>query len=311
MPKLDDGGFGTAFGFQIDKKNETVGFEDSTHTYFDLKDGSRYISVTTLIKKYQPEFSADFWASYKALEALSEESLWIQVKSRLLQTKKFNDTYIKACNVDFSEFLDKKSEILESYRKAGEEACEKGTAKHLQKELSFYDENTRDVLRYGIGGKFSCTKGKFVMDDNCGIYPELLISHDFEDLKICGQADLVCKDGNDIYIIDWKTSKKIEKTSFFDRNTKKHEMLKFPLDNIMASNFWTYSLQLSTYMYMLQCKHPEFKCKKLMIVHIDDNDNETIYECEYLKDDVERMIKHYKRDSLIRSILDLDKPIIF
>lgn len=311
MPKLDNGGFGTAFGFQIDKKNETVGFEDSTHTYFDLKDGSKYISVTTLIKKYQPEFSADFWASYKALEALSEESLWIQVKSRLLQTKKFNDAYIKACNVDFSEFLDKKSEILESYRKAGEEACEKGTAKHLQKELSFYDENTRDVLRYGIGGKFSCTKGKFVMDDSCGIYPELLISYDFEDLKICGQADLVCKDGNDIYIIDWKTSKKIEKTSFFDRNTKKHEMLKFPLDNIMSSNFWTYSLQLSTYMYMLQCKHPEFKCKKLMIVHIDDNDNETIYECEYLKDDVERMIKHYKRDSLIRSILDLDKPIIF
>lgn len=48
-----------------------------------------------------------------------------------------------------------------------------------------------------------------------------------------------------------------------------------------------------------------------MIVHIDDNDNEIIYECEYLKDDVERMIKHYKRDSLIRSILDLDKPIIF
>ena len=75
MPKLDNGAFGSAFGYQIDKQNESVGFEDSTHTYFDLKDGSKYISVTTLIKKYQPEFSADFWASYKALEALSEEEL--------------------------------------------------------------------------------------------------------------------------------------------------------------------------------------------------------------------------------------------
>lgn len=126
----------------------------------------------------------------------------MQVKSKLLQTKKFNNSYIQNCNVDPAEFLNKKEEILESYKKAGEEACEKGTAKHLQKELSFYDESTRDVLRYGIGGKFSCTKGKFIMDDSHGIYPELLISHDFEDLKICGQADLVCKDDNDIYIID-------------------------------------------------------------------------------------------------------------
>lgn len=202
MPKLDNGSFGMAFGYQIDKANATVGFEDSTHTYFDLKSGDKYVSVTTLIKNYQPEFSAEFWASYKALEALADEINWLKIKPKLLQFKTFNDTYISDCGLNKSDFDAKKAKILESYERAGKEACEKGTAKHLEKELSFYDDNTRDVKKYGIGGKFSCTKGKFVLDDEQGLYPELLISFDFQGLRICGQADLVVKSGNDIYIID-------------------------------------------------------------------------------------------------------------
>ncbi len=42
MPKLDNGNMGVKFGHQIDKKNDYVGFEDSTHSYFDLNDGSKY-----------------------------------------------------------------------------------------------------------------------------------------------------------------------------------------------------------------------------------------------------------------------------
>jgi hypothetical protein len=91
----------------------------------------------------------------------------------------------------------------------------------------------------------------------------------------------------------------------------KHETLKFPLNNIMSSNYWIYSLQLSLYMYMLKCQNPEFVCKKLMIVQIDDDGNETVYDCEYLEEDVKRLIAHYKRDCYIKSALDLDKPIIF
>lgn len=72
MPKLDNGSFDTAFGHQIDKFNESVGFDDSTHTYFDLKDGSKYTSVTTLIHEYQTPFDSNFWSSYKACEALMD-----------------------------------------------------------------------------------------------------------------------------------------------------------------------------------------------------------------------------------------------
>lgn len=309
MPKLDNGSFGTKFGYQIDKCNETVGFEDSTHTYFDLQDGSKYISVTQLLSEYKPKFNGDFWSSYKAMEELIDVNDWKILKPILLKSKNFKESYISEYGINKNEFDQKKQEILDSYAKASKEACEKGTQKHLIKELSFYDEKSRNVAKYGIGGKFECTKGKYTLNDSQAIYPELLISHDFDGLRICGQADLICKDGNDIWILDWKTNKKIDKSSYFDSKTKKHEMLKFPLNNLMSSNYWIYSLQLSIYMFMLEKQNPNFNCKKLMLVHIDDNNNETVYECEYLKDDVEKLIKHYKKQLKIKEELNRIKPV--
>lgn len=87
--------------------------------------------------------------------------------------------------------------------------------------------------------------------------------------------------------------------------------MKFPLDNIMESNYWIYSLQLSLYMFMIEHINPKFKCKKLAIIHIDRNGNETEYPCEYLKEDITRMLLHYRREQKIKSQLELDKPIIF
>ena len=119
------------------------------------------------------------------------------------------------------------------------------------------------------------------------------------------------KDGDEITLVDYKTNKKLEKESYFNKQTKKRTMMKFPLHEIMDTNYWHYCLQLSTYAYLLQKINPNFKIKKLIIVHIDHSNKITEHECEYLKADVERMLNHYKRDVKIKSQLDLDKPIIF
>lgn len=37
--------------------------------------------------------------------------------------------------------------------------------------------------------------------------------------------------------------------------------------------------------------------------------NETKYDCEYLKDDVERLLKHYKKQQKIHEELERIKPI--
>ena len=312
MPKLDNGSFGSKFGYQIDKCDDTVGFEDSSHTYFDLNDGSKYISVTQIVGEYKQSFDSNFCSSYKACEALMDSTQWSVLKPILLQTKIWNDKFLTTYKIDKKAFLEKKQEILQSYEDKKKQSCEIGTAIHLEKELEFYNGEP-DVKKYGLGGKFSCEKGCYKLESPKAVYPEFLISHNFGNgLRVCGQLDLICKDGNDIYIIDHKTNDSIDKQSYFDRKTKSYQMMKYPLNNVMDSNYWHYSLQLSLYFYLLKQKHPEFVLKKLMLNHIDKvTRKETLIECDYLEEDVKRMLKHYQSKIQQADVINRDKPIIF
>lgn len=62
---------------------------------------------------------------------------------------------------------------------------------------------------------------------------------------------------------------------------------------------------------MIQQLHPSFKCKKLALIHIDRDYNQTEYECDYLKEDVARMLLDYRKKEKIRIELERDKPIIW
>lgn len=93
------------------------------------------------------------------------------------------------------------------------------------------------------------------------------------------------------------TGKTIDKKSFFDTRVKRSAKLKYPLNNIDDCNFMHYSLQLSTYAWMIQKSNPEFNIKMLMLIHYDHDGGCTTYECEYLKDDVERMLAYYKKQN--------------
>ena len=75
----------------------------------------------------------------------------------------------------------------------------------------------------------------------------------------------------------------------------------YPLNNLMDSNFYHYTLQLSTYAWMLQKINPEFVIKDLIINHYDHDGNNTLYHCDYLKNDVEKMLLHYKREFMLNN----------
>lgn len=47
-----------------------------------------------------------------------------------------------------------------------------------------------------------------------------------------------------------------------------------------------------------------------MIVQLKDDGTEVEYPCQYLKEDVEHMIAHYKKQKKIQAELDRDKPFI-
>jgi hypothetical protein len=81
----------------------------------------------------------------------------------------------------------------------------------------------------------------------------------------------------------------------------------YPLNKIPDVNYYHYTLQMSIYMWLLQQQYPDITCGGLFIWHIDHDGNETKYDCEYLKDDVERLLKHYKKQVKIQSELELNK----
>ena len=251
------------------------------------------------------------------MEAICDCDHWSLLKPRLLSTKKFSektlDYVVENYKINKNEFLLKQAEIKEGYRVKRETACKRGTAIHLEKELSMYGKHNFDFRLYGFDnlcGEFTCLQNHNVLDLDRGVYPEFLISATFDDLTISGQVDLLVVDGNDIYIGDYKSNAEIKKTSYFDKQKKRHIMMKPPLNNLMDSTLVHYQLQLSLYARMIQQRNPKYNVKQLQIIHIDHDDKQNLYNVAYLKDDVDRMIKDYAKKQRTKRLLDRNIPYI-
>ena len=297
---------------KIDKQNGNVAFENESHTYWNVEDNKQYISVTTLIHRYTQEFDKNFWSAYKALEKLLPKESWAIEKKSLLNTKKFNKEILNIYNISELEFNKAQQGILDAWDEENRKSCERGTKIHSDIENSFYN-HPKDISlqKFGLGGKFECKKDYSELDLEYGVYPEYLISIESKDkvLRLAGQIDLIIKQGNEITVVDHKSNKKIDLKSGFDTNTKSSAKMKYPLNNLMDCNYYHYSLQLSTYAWMLQKLHPEFVIKDLILNHYDHNEKNTLYHCDYLKDDVERMLKHYRKELILKEKRDKRKEI--
>lgn len=298
---------------KIDKQNGNVCFNDLNHCYFDVNDESkRYISVTTLIGKYEQKFDKEFWSAYKTLEKLIPKENWTVEKKSLLNTKKFNKEILSVYNISELEFNKVQQSILDEWDKKNKESCERGTKIHSEIENSFYNKG-RDITlqKFGIGGKFECKRDYTDLDLEYGVYPEYLIYTESNDgiLRLAGQIDLIIKQGNEIVLVDHKTNAEIKKKAGFNTQTKSEAKMKYPLNNIPDSNFWHYTLQLSTYAWMLQKLNPNFIIKDLILNHYDHNKNNTLYHCDYLKEDVERMLADYKKQLILEERRNKRKEI--
>jgi hypothetical protein len=279
----------------VDKSNEIVNYNDALHKYWVKDTNQTCISVTTLIHKFT-NFDEDFWSSYKAIEKILSEERFKELKPHLLDTKRFTSEDLNHIGLDRDLFVDTKTAILAEWADKRETSCIRGTNLHKEMELGHLGGKTKELQFLGLGGKFGCNVTNKI-EPGQHVYPELLLSRISPDgkLRLAGQADLIIVDGLDVYVLDYKSSKTIDQKSYFNRKTKKSEMLKYPLNNIQDSNFWHYTLQLSTYAWMIQKLNPDFNIKKLVLLHYDHDGGNTNYECEYLKNDVERMLAFYKK----------------
>ena len=272
---------------KIDKQNGNVCFNNDSHCYWNVNDNEKYISVTTLIHRFTQPFDKEFWSAYKALEKLIPKDGWTIEKKSLLNSKKFDKAILEVYNISENEFNEVQQGILDDWDNENKKSCERGTKIHEEIENSFYKSPSEISLqKFGIGGKFECKKDYPELDLEYGVYPEYLVYRESDDgiLRIAGQVDLIVKSGNEITIIDHKTNKKIDMKSGFNTATRSTSKMKYPLNTLDDCNFWHYTMQLSTYAWMLQKINPNFVIKDLILNHYDHAGNNTLYHCEYLKD---------------------------
>lgn len=295
---------------KVDKVNDGVNFNQQQHIYWD--NNGRYDSVTTIIGKFCHEFDSEFWSVYKALEKLLDPEIFTMERKKLLDTKKIDKAYfIETYKIDEDRLNCEQQNILDQWAQAKQESCERGTAIHAELEYSILKHSSCEFKKYGLGGKFNVHSGDIPLNDDKGIYPEYLIHLANGSLRLAGQIDLLIKDGNTIHIIDYKSNRKLDEKSYFDTRTKKHQMMKYPLNNIMDCNKLHYNLQLSIYAWMLQQNNPDLEVGKLIIVHYDHEGNVREYEVPYLKEDVERLMKYWKNRSKIEQQKEKRKIIEF
>lgn len=283
---------------KVDKQNGTVCFNEEAHTYWNENDNEKYISVTTLIERFTQPFDKEFWSAYKALEKLIPADNWKMEKKSLLNTRKFNKEILDVYDIDELTFNKTQQGILDEWDQTNRESCERGTKIHAELENSMYKMGANVSLKkFGIGGKFICDKGRTKLDLESGVYPEYLISRTSKDgiLRIAGQIDLLVKNGNEIIICDWKTNKEIKTHSGFDTKTKSTAKMLYPLNTLEDCNFNHYTLQLSTYAWMVKKLNPNFVIKDLILVHFGHQGNQTIYKLPYLEKEVEKMLRYYKK----------------
>lgn len=288
---------------KITKMNGNIAFEEEAHIYYDVTDPSlKFTSVTTLIHSFTNPFDKEFWSAYKALEKLIPKKDWEIEKKSLLDSKKFNKALLDVYSISENDFNKAQQGILDEWDAENKKSCERGTKIHAELENSMYSKgHDISLVKYQVGGKFECVKDKTELDLENGVYPEYLITRVSPDKKLCiaGQIDLLVKKGNKITIVDWKTNKKIDQKSFYDKKKKSSEKMQYPLNNLDDVNYWHYALQLSTYAWMIQQINPEFEIEDLVLVHFDHEDNMTVYHVPYLKDDVIRMLAFFKKKNAI------------
>lgn len=197
---------------KVDKQNQNVFYNDENHVYWD--ENGKYISVTTLIGKFCKEFEKDFWSGYKALERLLSKEEFEFEKESLQKTHKINVQYFcDTYGFSVNDFNREQQNILDEWQKTNLESCARGTEIHAELEKKYLSHKQCELKKFGLGGKFVVNTNKSLMDSNTdllsierGVFPEYLIYRVSNDgkFKLAGQIDLLIKDGNDIYIIDYK-----------------------------------------------------------------------------------------------------------
>ena len=122
-----------------DKVASHIGYNDEEHTYTNTRTGLKYISVTTLIHGFVPEFKSNYCATYKVLkDALEKHGNWWDFKQAAGGWEEAVGYWEQqAINHPMqlqTTIRDRKQWYLDKWEAEKDNACVKGSAIHNQLE---------------------------------------------------------------------------------------------------------------------------------------------------------------------------------
>lgn len=243
-----------------------LGFNEETHTYFNVNTGEILKSVTTLSNDYKEKFDKTYFSKYEAWKRVLGEDVFNIYKKKLgkggyLKVVGFLDGLMSL--KDREKALEIQKQVIIEWDDINKTAVDKGSLFHKKKE----DE----VGKVEIGGNtYTVNKGiNFSKNLACGIYHELFICDTLG--VICGQVDkTIINTNKEVIIRDYKTNKKLDFTSFRDKRMKP------PFTQFPDCNFYHYVWQLN--MYATLFEDWGYKVIGLFIDYIPDVEKEEILE---------------------------------
>ncbi|NCD07172.1 MAG: hypothetical protein EOL97_13740 [Spirochaetia bacterium] len=216
----------------------TLSFIADSHKY--ESDGNiKWTSVTTLLSAYKEPFDAKKVAEKSSR---NKKSKWYGISPEEIQA-------IWKSEADRSTTL---GSWYHDQREQDLVSC--NVIERYGKQLPIIKPIEENGIKYAPSQK--------LID---GLYPELMVY--LQSASVCGQADLVEVVEGVVNVHDYKTSKKIDRTSYVNWEGIPKKMLK-PLNHLQDCHINHYGLQLSLYMYIILKHNPSLKPGKLIIHHV-------------------------------------------
>ena len=210
------------------ERDERIQFSDSDHTYL-IDKKNKAVSVTELIGRYFPKFDKEFWANKESIKTGKP-----------------------------------KNEILKKWDELGKKARDLGTELHEQIE-NFY--NSKEYIRSKELDKFFKFHKNHIQDKYQPHRTEWRIFD--EDKNLAGTVDMVYeKENGEIFIFDWKRSKKIINSDGSIEKNNPFENGLNGLSHLPSSDYVKYCLQQNIYKNILESKYDKkVSSMNLLILH--------------------------------------------
>jgi ATP-dependent exoDNAse (exonuclease V) beta subunit len=270
-----------------------IHFEEESHRYFIPGLALEFTSVTALIHRYFAEFDAPMVAEKMVRKQLRRENRQLSQEevTTLIEAKlaEWENNKNQACDFGtrIHEFCEKLLLTLQSHKDSNQlidyfKSHPVPRVSEIIPSTSAYDKE--DVVKllasrevYTLFQRYEFLEAERVIFS--------------VDLGLAGTIDLLMRDPKTgvVYILDWKTNKKISSENRWQKGLE-------PIDHLDDCAISHYGLQLSVYQYLLieEGYFPPETTFVRQIIHLHQEEGIQIYNLGYYEREVEAILDNFR-----------------